>query len=569
MTNVCFLHAKVVGGLFAMALLLCPALARAGDPGDSARSERQVLVRGAPIHGANGLRFDKRDRLYVASVLGREIVVIDPQTGTILNRIGLPEIDMGTPDDLAFGPDGSLYWTSLLSGEVGRLSPAGVKTSQLISPGVNSIAFSNDGRLFVGQCVLGSLLYELDPNLTQPPRVITDKLGPGCAMNGADWHDGFLYGARYFTGEIVRVNVDSGEFTTVAQGFGTPEAVKFDSHGRMYVVDALNGEVVRVNIQTGEKTVIAQLSVGLDNLVLDSQDHLYVSSYMHGFIVQVLSGGRTRTVSVGGMVRPGGVAVLPGPEGRETVFVADLFSLKAFDGRSGKPEGTTASIVEVSAFKLPFSVSRDGDHWSSPHRLILSSYFDNSVQVWDPEAQQILEEYFDFVVPMNAIRFRGDLVVAELGTGSVVRRDAGTGEHVTLAKGLAVPTGLAATDRNLWAADWATGTVWKIVANGAVLATPVAVATGLLGPEGLAVDRDSLLVVESRAGRVSRIDLSTGQVSTVAKGLAIDGAPAPVGLPPSWIFHGVAVDSAGAVYVTGDLTDVLYRFWPENQDRDK
>jgi len=131
---------------------------------------------------------------------------------------------------------------------------------------------SKDGRLFVSQCVLGSNLYELDRNLTKPPRLITAVLGPGCALNGTDWFDGFLYGARYFTGEIVRVNVDSGEITTVARDFGTREAVKFDSHGRMYVADALNGQVVRVNIQTGEKTFVAQLELGLDNLALDSRD---------------------------------------------------------------------------------------------------------------------------------------------------------------------------------------------------------------------------------------------------------------------------------------------------------
>jgi len=69
------------------------------------------------------------------------------------------------------------------------------------------------------------------------------------------------------------------------------------------------------------------------------------------------------------------------------------------------------------------------------------------------------------------------------------------------------------------------------------------------------------VVVESKAARLSRINLLTGEVSTVAKDLAIDGSPSPVGLPPSSIFHGVAVGPTGTIYVTGDLTDVLCR-WP-------
>ena len=77
------------------------------------------------------------------------------------------------------------------------------------------------------------------------------------------------------------------------------------------------------------------------------------------------------------------------------------------------------------------------------------------------------------------------------------------GTRSAIATGLFYPTGLAATDDDLWVADWATGIVWKIVADGVDLPTPEFVAGGLLSPEGMAVDRDgSLLVVEAGAGRL-------------------------------------------------------------------
>ncbi len=77
------------------------------------------------------------------------------------------------------------------------------------------------------------------------------------------------------------------------------------------------------------------------------------------------------------------------------------------------------------------------------------------------------------------------------------------------------------------------------------------------------MDQDgSLLVVESRAGRLSRIDVSTGAVTTMADGLDL-GAPASPSMPPTWVFNGVAVGPSGAIYVTGDKTNVLYRLrWP-------
>ena len=117
----------------------------------SAPPERvpEVLVQGAPIHGTNGIMFDEEDHLYIASAIGREIVVMDPQSGGILDRIGTDR-GVETPDDLHFGLDGSLYWTSIMTGDVGRLTPEGVVAHQIIQPGVNPITFSDDGRLFVG-----------------------------------------------------------------------------------------------------------------------------------------------------------------------------------------------------------------------------------------------------------------------------------------------------------------------------------------------------------------------------------------------------------------------------------
>ena len=57
---------------------------------------------------------------------------------------------------------------------------------------VNPITFSEDGRLFVALDFFGDALYELDPDLVKPPRLITQDLG---WLNGIDWGpDGFLYG---------------------------------------------------------------------------------------------------------------------------------------------------------------------------------------------------------------------------------------------------------------------------------------------------------------------------------------------------------------------------------------
>jgi sugar lactone lactonase YvrE len=202
----------------------------------------------------------------------------------------------------------------------------------------------------------------------------------------------------------------------------------------------------------------------------------------------------------------------------------------------------------------------DGQH------LLLSSWLGGAVQTWDPQTHQVLENYVDFAAPLNAIRFQGDLIVAELGTNSVVRtHGADPAERVTLAANLGVPVGLAASDDDLWVSDWATGMVLQLVADGEVLTEPKPVATGLAAPEGLALTSGgSLLVVESGAGRLSRIHLSTGAVMTIAEELEL-GAQGPPTMPPTWGFNGVAVGPSGAIYVTGDKAGVVYRIQSDSK----
>ncbi len=516
------------------------------------RPEPTVLAKGAPIHGANGIRFDSQDRLHIASVLGNEIMVIDPETGDVISTIGTNQNVVG-PDDICFGPDGSLYWTSFSTGEVGRISSDGARSGQFLRPGVNGIAFSDRGRLFVTLIFMGDALFEIDPDLVAPPRLVAEKMG---FVNGIDWGpDGFLYGPVWTKGQVVRINVDTGEITLVADGFKIPSAVKFDSKGHLYVVEQVTGQVLRVDTKTGTKEVVTRVTPGLDNLAFDSSGRLFVSHGQDGCIFEILSDGTARTVCPGGMIAPGGIAVVPGPNG-ESVFVADFWTLREFDAASGREKSCRRHCIGVrGGITSPFTVSADG------RNLLLSSWLPKDVvQVFDPERGEVLEEYAGFDEPLNAIRFQGDIVVAEHGSKSVVRISSREPEkRVTLAKGLGVPVGLAATDGDLWVSDWAAGTVLQIVADGKVLAEPRPIATNLAYPEGLAVDKDgNLLVVETEAGRLSRIDAKTHRVSTVAENLA----PCLLGDHPTWIFNGVAVSPSGTIYLASDVANLVYRIEP-------
>ena len=506
----------------------------------------KVLVKGSPIDGANGLAFDTRDRLHIASVLGREIVVMDPRNGKILDRLG-PAVGVETPDDIAFGPMGSVYqddifWTAIFTGEVGRLSPDGTKiTAGQVLPGVNPITFSDDNRLFVAHDFFGNAgLYEIDPDGIDLPTLLDPNF---YNLNAFDFGpDGLLYGP-IFQERILRIDVDSGPYPLWSEDIINPfasAAVKFNSEGRLF---ALNGEqVVEIDPATGAFEVVApHVGRGLDNLAFDSRGRMYVSSFVDGAIYRILPSGKARTISEGGMIAPGGVAVLPRGHGRESLVVGDTFSFRKFDARTGRP----GAVEEV--FGTASTVAPIGDD------IVSASWFNSAIEIRDGETLELIDGPHLFDLPLNAIGFQGDVAVAELGSGSVVR-----GDHTPIATGLFVPTGLASTESDLWVADWASGFVFQIVDDGIPVFIPV--ASGLVQPEGMTVNTDgSLLVVETGAGRLTRIDLDTNEVTVIVEGLEI-GSPGPPGYPPTWSFSGVAVSPSGHIFVTAEGSNLLYRF---------
>jgi sugar lactone lactonase YvrE len=526
------------------------------------------LVRGAELHGTNGMYFGPDGNLYVASVLGGAVLAVEPDSGRVARHIGS---DQGvlTPDDVAFGPDGSLYWTDILVGEVGRLAPDGTVTKQFLALGVNPITFSADGRLFVGLCFLGDGLYELDPELLSPPRAIVvaseENPYPLGFLNAFDFGpDGRLYGPLFAAGLVVSLDVDACtnssnpwadcDLKVVADGFAWPVAAKFDTNDRLHVLDQ-SGDVVWIDVATGAATTIATLDPGLDNLAFNDRGDLFVSSADFGWIAHVDPSGEARMLVGGGMVSPQGVAVVAGTQGQDVVFVADHFRMYEFDGGSGENLGIFKGYLVPQPGKLtmPMTLSADGD------RLVVSTWFGSVVQVWDPRTDVAIEHY-DMPAPLNAIRFQDDLVVADPVLGGVVwASDHGMvlpmdGESVFM------PVGLATDGARLWVGDWATGVVWQLDFDGKTAVSTVPVAFDLSYPEGMALDLDgSLLVVETGVRQLSRIDLSTGAVSLVAADLDV-GVPATVeGMPPTWFFDGVAVGPSGAIYVSENGRNVVTR----------
>ena len=287
-----------------------------------------------PFHGIHGLTFDPEGHLYVGSVVGQATYRVDPESGAIEIAVGPPD---GCADDMEFGPDGRRYWTQLFGRQVVAAAPDGGAIQVLAKDrtGINSIAFKQDGRLFATEVFDGDALYEIDPKGEKEPRQILKDIG---GLNGFDFGpDGKLYGPLWFKSVVARVDVDSGEVTTVATGFETPAAANFDSKGRLFVLDTARGEVVNVDTASGERKVVATLDPGLDNLAIDPQDRLFVTNMANNGIYHVdTETGTVRTVVEGKLAVPAALDLVEDAYGREVLHVADTFAYRTVDVANGE-----------------------------------------------------------------------------------------------------------------------------------------------------------------------------------------------------------------------------------------
>src|SRR6266545_1906179 len=222
------------------------AIVLGNTAGASAQTyEVTKLVPGSAFHGVHGLGIDKSGRLFAGSVAGAALYEVDRNSGTAKIAVPSPE---GMADDIAFAPDGTMAWTGFLTGDLYSRTGAGpVKNLASGLPGINSLAYRKDGRLYATQVFLGDALYEIDVEGVKPPRKIMEKMG---GLNGFEFGpDDKLYGPLWFKGQVAKVDVDKAELTVVADGFKIPAAVNFDSKGNLWVVDPARMHAAGVTLE--------------------------------------------------------------------------------------------------------------------------------------------------------------------------------------------------------------------------------------------------------------------------------------------------------------------------------
>ena len=521
-------------------VVLLAALATSCSQTSPATYRREALAGpGSPFHGVHGLRFDDGGRLHATSVIGQSIFRVDTASGAIERVVAPPE---GMADDLAFGADGTMYWTAIEDGVIYARRPNGpIRRIVENRKGVNAISFSPDRtRLFFSLVFYGDALYELDLAESKPPRLVAENMGGLNAFQVGD--DGMIYGPLLFDARVVRIHPDTGEITTISTEFERPGALKLDFKGAAYVLD---GEVLkRLDLATGSISGRLQLPYEADNLAIDSAGRLFVSMAAPNAIAEanVDTGSLRYVVSPSALNSPTGIAVAT-DGGADTVYVGDLF------GGIRRIDGATRALLDTPTVELfqPAHVSISGEN------LIAVSQVFGTVQRLNRHSLEVLASWEGFSSPGDAVEAPdGSLIVADTGAGRVLRI---TGpepmDRAVIADGLAAPTGLVlGADGTLYVTETGAGRLLRIVPG----REPSSMAEGLAQPEGIALDPEGrVLVLEVAARQVNRID---------AAGAAVVASDLPVGLSngPS-LYRGLAVGADG-IYFSSDVDNVVYRLTP-------
>ena len=515
----------------------------------------------APLGPTSGVATDADGNVYIADS-GNNIVVRVGADGVAMVVAGngiagfsgdggpATSASLNGPSGVAVDSAGNLYIAESTNNRIRKVSGGTITT--VAGNGIG--AFSGDG----GPATSASLDY--------PEGVAVDSAGNLYIADG--------------TNRIRKVS--GGTITTVAgngiagfQGDGgpatstslyDPRGIAIDSAGNLYIADSGNCRIRKVS--GGTITTVAgngnqgysgdggpAISAALRSpygVALDSAGNLYIADSGNSRIRKVLGGTITTVAgngnySLAGDGGPATSASLYGPYGVAVDLAGNLYIDDYGNARIRKVTGGTITTIAGNGV---YRFGGDGGHAIS-------------ATLWNPGGVAVDSAGSLYIADADNYRIRkvsGGIITTVAGTGT--SDFSGDGGPATSAS-LVQPFGVAVDSAgNLYIADPAGERILKV--SGGIIATVAGNASGagfsgdggpatsasLSDPVGVAVDSaGSLYIADRGSNRVRKV--SGGTITTVAGngtvGFSGDGGPATDA--SLWTPDGVAVDSAGDLYI--------------------
>lgn len=210
---------------------------------------------------------------------------------------------------------------------------------------------------------------------TAAPTVVSTGFAfPECPR----WHEGRLWFSDIHAGQVIRLDIDSGESEVVAEYDGHPSGLGFLPDGRLLIADGIARRILRRE-PDGELVVHADLSEvadhTLNDMVVDAQGRAYVGNFgdasappappFPANLALVRPDGSV-SAAAGEMMFANGMAVT---DGGATLLVAETRAvpgrLTAFDIGADGDLANRRVLVEFAEGVLPdgIALACDGSIW--------------------------------------------------------------------------------------------------------------------------------------------------------------------------------------------------------------
>jgi sugar lactone lactonase YvrE len=230
--------------------------------------------------------FDIKDGKLIIPDMGTgKIVKVDPDAGEIF----LICEGLTTPVALKIGPDGYIYTIEQATGRVLKISPDGqhVETITVLAPGVDNLAFSPDGRLFVSS-YHDSTIWEVKLDKNGKHEMIF-PMGLNVPVSIV------VKSERIYISDVVMVRMidERGNLNKtranpwIGTGYPLPITMTEGLGNNLITADFIDNIVVTVNPETGDWAPIAKLITPAGMTLDQKRKKLYVAEYSLGQITEV------------------------------------------------------------------------------------------------------------------------------------------------------------------------------------------------------------------------------------------------------------------------------------------
>jgi sugar lactone lactonase YvrE len=405
---------------------------------------------------------------------------------------------------------------------------------------------------------------------------------------------------------------DSGPATSAALCY--PEGVSVDGAGNLYISDTYSGRIREVTVSALPPSaptpapvfnVPAGTYAGPQTVtVTDPAPGAAIYITMDGTVPSTLSAGYNGPIDLSGSVTIQVIAVAPGylPSAPVTaaytitsapVAVISTVAGNGVDGYSGfggpavsAELGYTHSLALDAAGDLYFSDTTNNVVWMLTAKTgDISVVAGTGTPGYSGDGGPATNALFYSPAGM-AIDSAGDLYIADSGNNVIRKLTASTGLITTVAgnghaggnlaasngvpatsTGLSQPQGVALDSAgNLYIADTGAGVVRMVSASSGIITIVAgngsygfsgdggpATSAGLNEPNALAIDSaGNLYIATYNAGRIRKVEASTGVITTVAGNGDVFGGTGDGGLAVNAEIYpqGLALDSAGNLYIS-------------------